>query len=249
MSGLVIKRNVAPAKGVAMMVALLVAITCACAVGLAISPQTAFAQDEDATLTLVVKHEENGTNKNIAGAEFTAYQVAAIGEGGKYVLVSPFEGESVDFNGTLTAEQSKQAAKSMAAIAASKKPAGKKATTDSSGQAAFGTLDMGVYLVVQTGAKDAAEGYNTMDPCLINVPQFNGSETTYDVVASMKPEPKKETNPDSKKDQKKETTSKTSSSPKTGDALDWNVIWLAAGVGLLAMAVALFAARKRRGQK
>jgi protein-arginine kinase len=53
-------------------IAMVLALACACAAGLALSPQVAHAADKDATLTLVVKHEEKGVNRNISGAEFTA---------------------------------------------------------------------------------------------------------------------------------------------------------------------------------
>lgn len=228
MSEVEMMRKGAFARYAQMTLAVLMTLAFACAVGAALVPQAAFAQDQDATLTLVVKHEEKGTVKSISGAEFTAYQVAQIGEGNKYELVSPFADANVDFNGTLTAAQSTAAAKSLASTAASKKPSGKKATTDSAGQAKFGVLDMGVYLVVQTGAKDVAQKYNTMEAFLVNVPQFNGADTVYDVVASPKPELKPENNP----------------LPKTGDSVNWAFVAATALIGLLAMLVALLAARR-----
>ena len=170
-------------------------------------------------------------NRNIAGAEFTIYKVASIDPGSTYELIDPFTSEKIDFNGTVTAAQMNAAAQSMAKTAQAKKLKGKKATTDSTAKAKFGTLDMGVYLVVQTGAKDTAAKYKTMAPFLVNVPQFNGGETTYDVVASPKPEP---------------LPAEPKKNPQTGDSLDWNMVILAAAAGMGAMLLALFAARKRR---
>ena len=219
------------ARGIGVGIAMLIAVAVACFAYAVATPQTAYAADKEPTLTLVVKHEENGANRNIAGAEFTVYQIAKIGAGNKYELIDPFTGEKIDFNGTVTAAQMNAAAQSMAKIAQAKKLKGKKATTDSTAKAKFGTLDMGVYLVVQTGAKDTAAKYKTMPPFLVNVPQFNGGETTYDVVASPKPEP---------------LPAEPKKNPQTGDSLDWNMVALAAAAGMGAMLLALFAARKRR---
>ena len=229
-------RGAAPARCIAAGIAMLLALACACLTGSAFNPQTAYAADQDASLTVVVKHEEKGAVHNISGVEFTAYRVACLNDGNAYELVEPFTGANVDFNNNMTAAQSIAAAKSMASTAASKKPAGKKATTDTRGNANFGALDMGVYLVVQTGAQGMAQKYTTMPAFLINVPQFEDGKATFDVVAQAKPE-LKPVQPAPKKP-----------SPKTGDSLDWNFIWLAAAIGFLAMMMALMAARKRRNE-
>ena len=225
-----IRRSVA-AQGIALGIALLLACAAVCFACMTAMPQTALAAGKDPTLTVVVKHEEKGVNRNISGAEFTIYQVAKIGEGNRYELIDPFTNEKVDFNGTMTAAQMNAAAQSMAKTASAKKLKGKKATTDSTAKAKFGKLDMGVYLVVQTGAKDTATKYKTMAPFLVNVPQFNGGKTTYDVVASPKPEPLPE---------------EPKKNPQTGDTLDWNMVIMAAVLGMGAMMLAIFAARKRR---
>ena len=224
-------QRIGGARGISLVIALLLACAAACIACMAAIPQTASAAGKDPTLTIVVKHEEKGVNRNIAGAEFTIYKVASIEPGHPYELIDPFTNEKIDFNGTVTAAQMNAAAQSMAKTAQAKKLKGKKATTDSTAKAKFGTLDMGVYLVVQTGAKDTAAKYKTMPPFLVNVPQFNGGETTYDVVASPKPEP---------------LPAEPKKNPQTGDTLDWNMVALAAAVGMGAMLLALFAARKRR---
>ena len=208
------------------------AIACVFAAWMAFVPQTAYAADKDATLTLVVQHEEKGVKRHVSGVEYTIYQVAVYGEGNQYELIDPFTGEKVDFNQTLTAKESIAAAKSMAKTAAAKKLKGKTAKTGADGKAAFGTLDWGVYLVVQTGATGMAEKYYTMDPFLINVPQLSGSDHTYDVVANAKPQLK--------------PVPPAYNTPKTGDKLDWSMVILAAVAGLAAMVLAIVAARKRK---
>lgn len=230
------------------LVTLMLALAAALMVGLFASAQPAYAAEDDATLTLVVTHEEKGVQNAIPGAEFTAYKVAELDAGNNYQLVSPFDSESVDFNKQLTAKEAAAAAKSMAKIVDDKGVKGQAAITGAEGTAYYGVLDKGVYLLVQTGSKDAAMKYYVMDPFLVNVPQMQNGEVVYDVVAAPKPELKPEPKPQPKPepDKSKSTSTTPKSSPKTGDTLDWGLVTVAAIAGLSAMLVAIFAARSRR---
>ena len=115
-----------------------------------------------------------------------------------------------------------------------------EATSGNDGVAEFDALSYGVYLVVQIDASGVAEKYETMPPFLINVPQFTDDGVVYDVVATPKPE-LKPTTPSKSNPPKR--------NPQTGDSLDWNMVGACAAIGLLAMVVALYAARKRRERR
>jgi len=207
---------------------------------LAACPGVAHADDEEATLTLVVQHRENGVTRNISGAQFAIYQVASLDYGNAYELLDPFTGADVDFNGALTARQATAAAQSIARTARTQDAASIEATSGNDGLAEFDALSYGVYLVVQIDASGVAEKYETMPPFLINVPQFTDDGVVYDVVATPKPE-LKPTTPSKPNPPKR--------NPQTGDSLDWNMVGACAAIGLLAMVVALYAARKRRERR
>lgn len=194
------------------------------------TPQTAYADEPDATLTLVVQHKQGNTEKAIAGAAFTAYQVAELNEDGYYDLIDPFTKTKVDLNSKMTTREMLAAAKSMASVASAQKVKGTTSTTTAAGKAAFGKLVPGIYLVAQTGATGDATKYATMDSFLINVPQIKDGTVIYDVVASPKPALKAE----------------AKTGPKTGDSLDMSLVAICAVAGILAMAIAIVAARRRR---
>jgi len=218
------------------------------------SPQNAYA-DEEATLTLVTKYDPNGPKKkNIDGMTLSAYKVASIGDNGAYVLESAYAGAgkkagvSDDFNVTMKAKDAEKLAAAMADISKGKKAkATAKSGTD--GLAKLGKLDYGVYLIVQTGKKGAAEGYKSIEPFLINVPQFGTSDgTVFKVEASIKTEPEPEKKKSEKKEPEKTKATPTDSTPKTGDSMDLGTMVVVTAIGLAAMLAALLAARRRRSE-
>ena len=237
--------------------AMALALALCTAVG-AFSPQSAYA-DEEASLTLKTVYDPSGSKqKNVDGMELSAYQVASIGDGGAYTLDSAYAsagqkaGVSADFNVNMTAADSEKLAAAMADIAKGK-TAKAKATSGSDGAAKFGKLDYGVYLIVQTGKKGTAEGYETLKPFLINVPQFTSDGTVFKVEANTKPEPTPETEPDNPKPTTPTTptnkpTPTNPTTPKTGDSLDLGTMVGITAIGLAAMLVALLAARRRRSE-
>ena len=209
----------------------------------------------DASLTLEVVHDSDSPKAQpIDGMTLAAYQVAIVNANGAYELVDDFSNAEVDFNREMTASQANDAAAAMAKIASGVGVA--QAVTDASGIAEFGTLEWGVYLIVQTGAAGTAEGYNELAPFLINVPQFNTEVgNVFDVVSHPKPElkPEKPDEPDKpdKPDQpenpdKPNTPSKP---PETGDSIQAITI---AGIGIgcvAAFVIALMAFRRMRGSE
>ena len=192
---------------------------------------------KDSTLTIINQYK----GKGIPGARFTAYQIARIASNGAYELLDDFSGVGIDLNAGVKSADMLSAAKKMAAIVKAKGLKGITATTDSNGKASFGTLDQGVYLVVQTDSKGEAAKYSKADPFLINVPQFTDDEIVYDVVAKPKPRilPVTPTTPH------KPTPSKPNPFAKTGDPYDVRIALICFVVGLAAMVVALFTARKK----
>lgn len=193
------------------------------------TPQQALALDQDATLTLVAQYEEeDGSITNIDGMELTAYQVAKVAANGAYEPVAPFDTVEADFNGQMTASQMLEAASKMADVASQNDVKGTKAVADSDGNAKFGVLDPGIYLVMQTGADDTALDFYELAPFVINVPQFNvkqtaedGTETegtVFNVTAIAKPEPREfeyTTTTESTHYSPHETTSSTEKSKST----------------------------------
>ena len=272
--------------------ALVLALACAVAAGL-FSPRQAVADDPDATLTLVVKYNADTPDEvNVDGMTLSAYKVAEYGEGNNYYLVDaysaagPSVGVDADFNKVISAEDANKLAVAMAEIAEARE-ADASATSGTDGMAAFGTLDYGVYLIVQTGAQGTAEEYDTLAPFLINVPQLTAEEQTFDVVAYTKPEldtsgdnarppdpeipdepdepeepveppepdepdeptpdvPDKPSTPDKPNTPTNKPNTPSSTTPKTGDMLQWVIPAAGCGIGVVAMLVAVIAASRLR---
>lgn len=236
--------HVAAHRVVALLAALL-ALVGLCAVS-AMNPTPAYAETGDATLTVVMEHQHEGKTQYIDGMKFDVYQVAGIGAGGAYELLPAFAESGVDLNAPMTASETLEAAAAMALLADGAQPVA-SATTDKDGVAAFGAVDDGVFLVVQTGATGTAESYTTLLPFLINAPQFTEEDTVFDVVAKPKPEPAPTPTPD--KPTVKPTTPTATQLSKTGDGLDTGFIVGLAIVGIVALGAIVLAVymRKRSG--
>jgi len=203
----------------------------------AMNPVRAYAADSDSTtLAVLVEHGQDSSAQKIDGMKFDVFQVAGIGDGGDYELLSVYTRSKVDFNNIESAKENIRAATILSRLAVNQKPVS-TVTTDKNGKASVGSVENGIYLFVQKDAQGTAKDYTTLDPFLVAAPQFNEDGTiTYDVVAKPKPEPAKKTEP------KKPGTS----SPKTGDPISpWMMVGCAA-IGLAAMATAIYAARRRK---
>ena len=211
--------------------------------------ETAYAADagaggtayrgEDTSLTLMMVYEDNGTSNVIPGVTSEAYLVATLDQASNtYTLLPEYAAVGADFNTEMSASKMMEYAAQMAEIAQSSSTKGISATSDAKGIAAFGNVEPGVYLVVQTGRTGEATGYKSYDPFLINVPQFEDGKATCDVVAYPKPTPEKAPVPDKPK---KPTPQKA---PQTGDDVN---LWLWGGcaiAGAVIIVIALIARRR-----
>lgn len=205
------------------------------------------ADDEapaDATLTLVMQYEADGKDELVDGVEATLYKVASLDDAvNHYVLLDQYESLGVDFNKGLDASQMQEAAKKAQAIASNGDKAAAVATSGKDGKAAFGTLEYGVYLAVQTGAIDTAKAYRDFEPFLISVPRVTEDGVEFDVVAQPKLTPG-----DAPKPEEPPVTPPTpSTSPKTGDVMNPQaVVACVVGGGVLVLAGLMLRKRSDR---
>ena len=210
-------------------------------VALALVPATA-ALAEDASLTLQLEYTAKGKTTPIDGATMTVYQVASINDGiNNYELLDDFKALGVDFNAGMDAKTMAKVAKRAAAIAKNKKVKGTEVTSDKKGTAALGTLPKGIYLVTQTGAKDTAKDYKTLDAFLVSVPQLTEEGIEWNVVARPKPTPQAAKKPAT-------PAKKTEKLAKTSDLLDPRLVALCLGIGA-ALVVTGFMSRRRKDEK
>ena len=205
-----------------------------------ISPRQAHAA-QDATLTVVVQHGGGSTATSIDGMTLEAYEVAKVSSSGSYEPTAAFASAGVDFNAQMTAEQAIAAASTLSGVAKTCKPDA-TAVTGADGKAAFGTLDNGIYLVVQNGATGTAKKYSTLVPWLVNVPQRSGNDVVYDVVSMPKPE----LAPVPSGDDGKKVTPSKSVVPKTGDSANWPLVLGCFGAGLAIMLAGVAVSRRSR---
>lgn len=151
------------------------------------------AEDRKGTLTII--YSSDGTF--ISGANILIFQVAAISKEElprvKYKISPDFSGcrarvdkldkaEDVSKNALLFFEWANTHTISSNIC--------KNATTDESGKTVFDNLDMGVYLVVQTGAQEGsrARDYEMFNAFLMDIPH-EGSTWSYQVVSEPKTRP------------------------------------------------------------
>lgn len=158
----------------------------------------------------------------IDGVEFTAYRIAGVSvENGvaRYSLLDPFKESGVDFE-QMTASESNDAAQKLALVVAENSIVGKSAISNQQGVAELHDMDLGMYLLVQTGSKGSAETYNKYSPFLAMVPLPESGKWIYDSEISPKIETqKKDSTPNNPPSEPVTTPKKpTTSNPvKTGD--------------------------------
>ncbi len=177
-----------------------------------------------------VRDTKSAPATNVDGMQFTAYKVASLGSNG-YETAADYASTKADFNKEMKAADMLSLAKKMADIAKSKKLKGINAVSNADGEAKFGKVEQGVYLIVQTGSIGKAKNYSTLAPWLLNVPQTTSDGYMYNVVSAPKPAM---------------VTKPTTPTPKTDDQTDWGLVAATTALGLVAMMVAILAARKRR---
>ena len=128
---------------------------------------TALAASEHCQLTLLLALGET----RIQGAEFTLYRVGEKRlEHGvvSFAALAPYDAVCKSFDG-LTASQNRQYARRFEQMAAGQ-PGDAQAATNAAGEARFTNLEEGVYLVLQTDAKGAAQAFKPCQAVLIALP-------------------------------------------------------------------------------
>lgn len=128
---------------------------------------TALAASEHCQLTLLLALGET----RIQGAEFTLYRVGEkrLDHGVvSFAALAPYDAVCKSFDG-LTASQNQQYARRFEQMAAGQ-PGDAEAATNAAGEARFTNLEEGVYLVLQTDAKGAAQAFKPCQAVLIALP-------------------------------------------------------------------------------
>lgn len=128
---------------------------------------TALAASEHCQLTLLLALGET----RIQGAEFTLHRVGEkrLDHGVvSFAALAPYDAVCKSFDG-LTASQNQQYARRFEQMAAGQ-PGDAQAATNAAGEARFTNLEEGVYLVLQTDAKGAAQAFKPCQAVLIALP-------------------------------------------------------------------------------
>ncbi len=148
---------------------------------------------EDSTLTIETKYVNEDQVTLISGMEITIHKVADLRvENGRaiYTLTDNFKDADVDFR-NMTVSESITAAKRLHSIVQEDGLSGTSVVSEN-GYARFGKVTHGMYLAVQTDAKDDAIGYTRIDPYLIMAPQpltdIGKNEWNYEVMSIPKME-------------------------------------------------------------
>ena len=130
------------------------------------------------SVTLAEQYEKTP----ISGAELSLYYVATVSVNNKgnlsYEYVDHFADSSV-------ALDDPQLSLKLSALVSDENAEAEKKVTDEKGSAVWSDLELGLYLICQTGAVD---GYATISPFLITVPASGADNYVYDVNASPKTE-------------------------------------------------------------
>lgn len=128
---------------------------------------TALAASEHCQLTLLLALGET----RIQGAEFMLYRVGEkrLDHGVvSFAALAPYDAVCKSFDG-LTASQNRQYARRFEQMAAGQS-GDAQAATNAAGEARFTNLEEGVYLVLQTDAKGAAQAFKPCQAVLIALP-------------------------------------------------------------------------------
>lgn len=180
----------------------LVAVTTAVMMAITLLPAMANAESTitETTGTLTInkttkEQDESGSYKPLGGATFTIYKVASLTPGteGQYKswkLTEDFKDLNLteDTLGSISTAELEEKANEAKNIAANLEGEARK-TAEGTGKATFDNLDLGYYLVVETGTP---EGYVASKPFFVSIPTTvttdAGSTWNYNVEVSPKNE-------------------------------------------------------------
>lgn len=191
------------------------------------------APDESRKGAITVEMEYEG--KAVAGGTLTAYRVGRIQEhDGNYSFVKTAAMEG--FPGSYDDVSAATLAEDVAAFVRSHRVPADATVKNAEGKAIFTELELGLYLIVQTGA---SEGYEPLKPFLVSVPINEDGHYVYEVNAEGKfqlyQEPKPTTPPEPSEP----------NLPQTGQ-LNWPVpVLVLLGLGLFSAGWLLRFGKKR----
>ena len=183
------------------------------------------------SISVTVKYD----GKAVSGGTLSVCRVGNITENNgdySFTLVSDF----VDSRVSLADPGSDRAAAELASFAEGRKMSMQTGEISEDGTIVFQNLEPGLYLLVQ---KDAADGYNEINPFLVSVPMLEGGEYIYEIDASPKVETEKTNIPPEKPEQ----------SPQTGHSDDVLPHIIAVEISLCmagAIGCALFLHRRKK---
>ncbi len=130
----------------------------------------------------ITVHTKEAQNKSqpIAGVQVTLYYIAQLANDNSthYINTSEF----ASFSGKLTwnsASDCEELASQLYDYVKNQGVKGETKVTDKDGQALFGNLNKGLYLVVQSGKE--SEKYKTFIPALIEVPLYDSNQYEYNI--------------------------------------------------------------------
>ncbi len=156
-------------------------------------------EDRTGSMTIHCEYKKDNSSTNIDGMELSITRVASVNVDPSvpyyYTLLSDYAESNITFE-NMTASESNDAAKVLADLQDQKGISGTKDVTDGDGNVSFADLDLGMYLVRQTGKSGTAVEYTTIDPFLVMVPSIDDNEEwVYEVSAIPKTMPEKVTTP------------------------------------------------------
>ncbi len=152
-------------------------------------------EDRKGSLVIQCESVDGDKTTKIDGMELAVTRVASVNVDPTlayyYTLLDDYAESSLVFEG-MTASESNEAAKTLAALQDQKGLLGTKKVTAKDGTVSFPDLELGMYLVRQTGRSGTAADYTTIDPFLVMVPMMGDAGAwVYDVTTNPKTTPKK----------------------------------------------------------
>ena len=137
------------------------------------------------------KYEGSDTSKPLAGVEFTIYKVADLEQSSSNPVELKYKSliDGVNITRDTKYEENNEFAKAVnKAIQEKQLSEAGHSTTNTSGQVRFGSLSLGIYLVVETDAP--SQVVNKTANFLVSVPMTNeaGDDWVYDITANPKNE-------------------------------------------------------------
>lgn len=137
--------------------------------------------------SITVDVQASDTGEAVSGGILTLYRAASAeqtSEGFRFELTDAFKESKADFSGIGESNTgAKELADELELYVSAKKLSGKSVTVGENGQAVWKELKAGVYLIINTAS---ADGYESLKPFLVTVPEYLSGAYVYDVQAKPK---------------------------------------------------------------